>query len=43
VFVEPQAAQLLDEETLDAQVEGDQVNFFLAWPDEMSSPDSDSI
>ena len=37
VFVEPQAAELLEEETLDAQVEGDQVNFFLAPPDEMSS------
>jgi iron-sulfur cluster assembly protein len=39
VFVEPQAAQLLEEQTLDAQVEGDQVNFFLASPDEMSAPE----
>ena len=37
VFVEAQAAHLLDEQTLDAQVEGDQVNFFLASPDETSS------
>jgi iron-sulfur cluster assembly protein len=42
VFVEPHAAQLLDEQTLDAQVEGDQVNFFLASPDEVSSPDGDN-
>ncbi len=33
VFVEPQTAQLLDEQTLDAQVEGGEVNFFLASPD----------
>lgn len=39
VFVEPQAAQMLEEQTLDAQVEGDQVNFFLASPDETASPD----
>jgi iron-sulfur cluster assembly protein len=43
VFVEAQAAQLLDEETLDAQVEGDKVNFFLAPPDDMSYPDIDDI
>src|SRR5680860_1427415 len=30
VFVEPQTAQLLDEQTLDAQLEGGEVNFFLA-------------
>ena len=41
VFVEPQAAQLLDEQTLDAQLEDGQVNFFLASPDAMSSPDGD--
>ena len=39
VFVDSQAAQLLEEQTLDAQVEGDQVNFFLAAPDEMSAPE----
>ena len=39
VFVDLQAAQLLDEQTLDAQVEGDQVSFFLASPGEASSPD----
>ena len=34
VFVEPQTAQLLDERTLDAQLdEGGEVNFFLASPD----------
>jgi Fe-S cluster assembly iron-binding protein IscA len=40
VFVAPQAAQLLDAQTLDAQVEGGNVNFFLAPPDAMSSPDA---
>jgi iron-sulfur cluster assembly protein len=40
VFVEPQVAQLLDEQTLDAQVEDGNVNFFLASPDAMSSPDA---
>jgi iron-sulfur cluster assembly protein len=40
VFVEPQVAQLLDEQTLDAQVENGKVNFFLAPPDTMSSPDA---
>ena len=41
VFVEPQAAQLLDEQTLDAQLdEGGEVNFFLASPDAVSSPDA---
>lgn len=39
VFVDSQAGQLLEEQTLDAQVEGDQVNFFLAAPDEMSAPE----
>ena len=39
VFVEPQAAQLLDEQTLDAQLdEGGEVNFFLASPDAMPPP-----
>ena len=34
VFVEPQTAQLLDAQTLDAQLdEGGEVNFFLASPD----------
>jgi len=40
VFVEPQAAQLLDEQTLDAQVEDGKVNFFLTPPDAKSSPDA---
>ena len=40
VFVEPQAAQLLDELTLDAQVEDGKVNFFLTSPDATSSPDA---
>jgi iron-sulfur cluster assembly protein len=40
VFVEPQAAQLLDEQTLDAQVEEGKVSFFLASPDAKSSPDA---
>jgi len=39
VFVEPHAAELLDEQTLDAQVEDGKVNFFLASPDAMS-PDA---
>ena len=39
VFVEPQVAQLLDEQTLDAQVEDGNVNFFLASPDTLSSTD----
>ena len=38
VYVEPQAAQLLEEQTLDAQVEDDKVNFFLAPPDATASP-----
>lgn len=42
VFVEPQTAQLLDEQTLDAQLdEGGEVNFFLASPDAMPSPGGD--
>ena len=42
VFVEPQAAQLLDEQTLDAQLdEGGEVNFFLASPDAMPAPGGD--
>ena len=41
LFVEPQIAQLLKEETLDAQVEGGEVNFFLVSPDAISSPDGD--
>jgi Fe-S cluster assembly iron-binding protein IscA len=32
VFVEPQASQLLDEQTLDANVTDGQVSFFLAGP-----------
>ena len=40
VFVEPQAAQLLEEQTLDSQVEGGNLNFFLASPDAVSSPDA---
>ena len=40
VFVEPQAAQLLDEQTLDAQIEDGKVNFFLTAPDATSSPDA---
>ncbi|HEY5247010.1 MAG TPA: hypothetical protein VIJ15_00965 [Dermatophilaceae bacterium] len=39
VFVEPQAAQLLDDATLDAQIEDGQLNFFLTSPEGMSSPD----
>ena len=39
VFVEPQAAQLLNEQTLDAQVEDGKVNFFLASPDAMTPSD----
>lgn len=40
VFVEPQAAQLLEEQTLDAQLEDGKVNFFLAAPDATASPDA---
>ena len=40
VFVEPQAGQLLDEQTLDAQVEDGEVNSFLASPDALSSLDA---
>ena len=40
VFVEPQAAQLLDGQTLDAQVADGKVNFFLTSPDADSSPDA---
>ena len=43
VFVEPQVAQLLDEQTLDAQVEDGNVNFFLAAPDTLSSPDGNDV
>jgi iron-sulfur cluster assembly protein len=39
VFVEPQAAELLDEQTLDAKLENGQVNFFLASPEATSLPD----
>ena len=38
VFVEPQVAQLLVEQTLDAQVEDGNLHFFLATPDAPSSP-----
>ena len=42
VFVDPQTAQLLDEQTLDAQLdECGEVNFFLASPDPMPSPGGD--
>ena len=42
VFVEPQTAQLLDAQTLDAQLdEGGEVNFFLASPDAMPAPGGD--
>jgi Fe-S cluster assembly iron-binding protein IscA len=41
VFVEPQAAQLLDEQTLDAKLEDGQANFFIASPDATSSPDGE--
>jgi iron-sulfur cluster assembly protein len=41
VFVEPQAAELLNEQTLDATLENGQVNFFLASPDATSSPDGE--
>ena len=37
VFVDPQATHLLDAQTLDAQVEDGEVNFFLASPDALSS------
>ena len=39
VFVEPQTAKLLDEATLDAQVEDGAVNFFLASPDTEPLPE----
>jgi iron-sulfur cluster assembly protein len=42
VFLEEQAAQLLEERILDAQVEGDKVNFFLATTEEMPSPDGEN-
>jgi iron-sulfur cluster assembly protein len=41
VFVDSGAAELLEEQILDAQVEGNQVSFFLASPDEMPSPEGD--
>ncbi|MDQ1537250.1 MAG: iron-sulfur cluster assembly protein [Actinomycetota bacterium] len=40
VFVEAEAAQLLNEQTLDATVEGSEVNFFLATPDAPTAPGS---
>ena len=40
VYVEPQAALLLEEQTLDAQVEDGKVNFFLAPPDATASTDT---
>jgi len=40
VFVEPQAAQLLQEQTLDAQVEDGNFNFFLTAPEATASPDA---
>jgi len=41
VFVEPNAAQLLDEQILDAQIEDGQVSFFLASPERKVSPQGD--
>jgi iron-sulfur cluster assembly protein len=43
VFLEQQAAQLLEERTLDAAIEGDKVNFFLATPEDMSPPGSEDL
>jgi Fe-S cluster assembly iron-binding protein IscA len=40
VFVEPQAAQLLGEQTLDAQIEEGNLSFFLTPPDAITSPDA---
>jgi len=37
VYVEPQVAELLDEQTLDARVEDGEVNFFLASADVIPS------
>ena len=43
VFVEPQTAKLLDEQTLDAQFdEGGEVNFFLASPDAPGGDDHET-
>jgi iron-sulfur cluster assembly protein len=39
VFVEPEVTQLLNEQTLDAQVQDGNVNFFLAAPEYVSAPD----
>ena len=39
VFVEPQAAELLEELTLDAQIQNGELNFFLSSPEELSSFD----
>ena len=42
VFVEPQTAKLLDEQTLDAQFdEAGEVNFFLASPEAVPPPGGD--
>lgn len=43
VFLEEQASQLLQERTLDAQIEGDKVNFFLATPEEIHSTDDEDL
>lgn len=43
VFVDSEAAQLLEEQILDVQVEGNQVSFFLASFDETPSPEDDQI
>jgi Fe-S cluster assembly iron-binding protein IscA len=40
VFVEPQAAQLLDEQILDAQVEDGNLSFLLTSPEAMTSADA---
>ncbi len=39
VFVEPEAAQILTEQTLDAQLDGGQVSFFLAAAEGEPSPE----
>jgi len=43
VFIDSEASQLLEEQILDAQVEGSQISFFLASLDDMPSPEDDQI
>jgi iron-sulfur cluster assembly protein len=44
VFVEQQVAQQLKDQTLDAQVQDGNPNFFLAAPEDVSAPDvSDDV